>query len=138
MQQQAEKRPWPWLDITCYLMAFVCLGWVAYDLIRPRPFHCHPRSKTQIVKSEVRALGAALSEYAIRNGGRYPLDLDWLCRKGPNGDGYLNCQTVPLDPWGRAYVYELPANRYAPFTLKSFGADGLPGGCGEDRDVLYE
>jgi general secretion pathway protein G len=51
--------------------------------------------------------------------------------KGP----YLR-QLVPLDPWGRAYVYVSPgsANPNA-YDLYSLGKDGKIGGDGEDADL---
>lgn len=36
---------------------------------------------------------------------------------------------IPLDPWGRDYVFE-------GGTVKSFGADGAPGGDGLDADIM--
>jgi len=44
-------------------------------------------------------------------------------------------QVVPLDPWGRAYMYVSPgvANPNA-YDLYSLGKDGKPGGSGEDMD----
>ena len=50
--------------------------------------------------------------------------------KGP----YLR-QLVPLDPWGRAYLYVSPgvANPNS-YDLYSLGKDGRPGGDGEDAD----
>jgi len=51
--------------------------------------------------------------------------------KGP----YLR-QLVPMDPWGRPYVYTAPgianSNSYDLYTL---GKDGKPGGEGEDADI---
>ncbi|HTI63793.1 MAG TPA: type II secretion system major pseudopilin GspG [Gemmatimonadaceae bacterium] len=51
--------------------------------------------------------------------------------KGP----YLR-QLVPLDPWGRPYVYVSPglANP-ASYDLYTLGKDGKPGGDGESADV---
>lgn len=51
--------------------------------------------------------------------------------KGP----YLR-QVVPLDPWGRPYVYIAPgvANPSA-YDLYTLGKDGKPGGEGESADV---
>jgi general secretion pathway protein G len=46
-------------------------------------------------------------------------------------DGYL--PRLPQDPWGNAYDYACSDGRH--FTLRSFGADHLPGGDGEDADV---
>lgn len=49
--------------------------------------------------------------------------------------GYL--ETLPEDPWGRAYLYLQPAEysggAYDLFTL---GADGKRGGEGQDADVF--
>jgi general secretion pathway protein G len=40
---------------------------------------------------------------------------------------------VPVDPWGRRYVYQVDgAGRAAVF---SYGADGVPGGSGEAADL---
>src|SRR5262249_37774895 len=51
--------------------------------------------------------------------------------KGP----YLR-QVLPLDPWGRPYVFIAPGianpNGYDLYTL---GKDGKPGGTGEDADI---
>jgi len=51
--------------------------------------------------------------------------------KGP----YLR-QLVPLDPWGRPYVYVSPglANP-GSYDLYTLGKDGKPGGDGESADV---
>jgi general secretion pathway protein G len=51
--------------------------------------------------------------------------------KGP----YLR-QSVPLDPWGRPYLYTVPgiANPSA-YDLYSLGKDGSKGGAGEDADI---
>ena len=47
-----------------------------------------------------------------------------------NPNGYL--ERVPLDPWGRPYVYLSDGAR---FTLKSYGADGVEGGEGKFADI---
>ena len=39
---------------------------------------------------------------------------------------------MPLDPWGTPYFYQSDGNAYV---LKSFGADGKPGGTGKDEDI---
>jgi general secretion pathway protein G len=41
---------------------------------------------------------------------------------------------VPKDPWGRDYVYKSPGE-YGPYDLLSLGADGVPGGEGENQDI---
>lgn len=40
-----------------------------------------------------------------------------------------------LDPWGRQYLYVSPGPDGHPFEVASYGADGQPGGEGEDADI---
>ena len=46
--------------------------------------------------------------------------------------GYL--QEMPLDPWGREYLYLSPGEN-SEVDLFSYGADGLPGGEGQNKDL---
>jgi|TARA_B100000035_G_scaffold60011_1_gene48257 general secretion pathway protein G len=48
-------------------------------------------------------------------------------------DGYIS--TIPLDPWGREYLYEFPPRKSKKFDLYTLGADGMEGGTGEDTDI---
>ena len=48
-------------------------------------------------------------------------------------DGYIS--SVPLDPWGREYIDENPPIRGKKYDLYTLGADGMPGGAGEDTDI---
>ena len=46
--------------------------------------------------------------------------------------GYI--KKLPLDPWGRAYLYTVPGRKGA-FDISSLGADGQPGGESENADI---
>ena len=46
--------------------------------------------------------------------------------------GYL--AELPMDPWGRAYLYLSPGE-YREADIYSMGADGLPGGEGQNADI---
>ena len=46
--------------------------------------------------------------------------------------GYL--EEVPVDPWGREYLYMSPGENNE-VDLFSYGADGLPGGEGQNQDL---
>lgn len=46
--------------------------------------------------------------------------------------GYI--RRLPQDPWGNAYLYAQPG-RQGPFDVYSLGADGQPGGEGDDADI---
>jgi type II secretion system protein G len=84
------------------------------------------------------AIGKALQEYRRDTGG-YPgaaLGLHALAQRPagePRWQGpYL--RTIPLDPWGRPYLYRVQGEG-AAFDLVSLGRDGRPGGRGEDADI---
>ena len=48
-------------------------------------------------------------------------------------DGYISA--IPLDPWGREYLYEFPPRKSRKFDLYTLGADGMEGGSGDDTDI---
>ena len=52
--------------------------------------------------------------------------------------GYLDA--IPLDPWGRPYIYAGPdfAGARQPPTLMTLGADGQPGGEGDAADISLQ
>ncbi len=70
--------------------------------------------------------------------GRYPtteeglkLLIDEKFLKPNSSDGKL------LDPWGKEYIYLYPGQAHPDaFDVKSYGADGQPGGDGENADVV--
>jgi general secretion pathway protein G len=49
------------------------------------------------------------------------------------GGPYLK-KAVPLDPWGRPYLYKQPGDHGA-VDVWSLGKDGQPGGSGEGADI---
>ena len=48
-------------------------------------------------------------------------------------DGYISA--IPVDPWGREYLYEFPPRKSRKFDLYTLGADGMEGGSGDDTDI---
>jgi general secretion pathway protein G len=71
--------------------------------------------------------------------GRYPTaeeGLEALVKKPANATAWSGPYlkgTVPVDPWSHPYVYKPGAGGTVEIT--SLGADGLPGGEGENADV---
>jgi general secretion pathway protein G len=70
--------------------------------------------------------------------GRYPTTeegLKVLVQEGflkPNAEG-----GTLKDPWGKEYVYLYPGQSHPDaFDVKSYGADGQPGGDGERADIV--
>lgn len=112
-------------------------------LVAPNIFQHVGAAKDATAKSQIEMLGAALDAYRLDNG-RYPSTeqgLNALWEKPtidpPNNwrAPYLR-KPVPLDPWGRPYTYFFPGQTNVNgYDLISFGADGKPGGEGEDADI---
>jgi general secretion pathway protein G len=46
--------------------------------------------------------------------------------------GYI--KKLPNDPWGRPYLYATPG-QHGAFDISTLGADGVPGGTGENADI---
>lgn len=61
---------------------------------------------------------------------RPPASMPATARYQPGG--YL--KKLPNDPWGRPYQYSVPG-RSGAFDVYSFGADGVPGGDGDNADI---
>ena len=112
-------------------------------LVAPNIFQHVGAAKDATAKSQIEMLGAALDAYRLDNG-RYPSTeqgLGALWEK-PTLDPPVNWKApylrkpVPLDPWGRPYVYLFPGEANAQgYDLVSYGADGKAGGEGEDADI---
>lgn len=52
--------------------------------------------------------------------------------KGP----YVESMDALKDPWGNFYVLVIPGQHNVDFDVVSYGADGAPGGEGENADIV--
>lgn len=97
------------------------------------------KSKSALI--EIRSIAQSI-EYFNLDVGRYPNEQEGIkaLYERPAGlavwnGPYLDVAADGLaDPWGRAYHYKLPG-AHKRFDIYSHGADGKPGGEGEDRDL---
>ena len=121
------------------LVVVVIIGLLA-GFVAPRYFSQVGKSEVNVAKAQLDALEKALDQYRL-DVGRYPateLGLKALVERPAseakwNGP-YLK-KDVPLDPWGKPYLYTSPGKK-SDFDLASYGRDGQPGGSGEDADIL--
>jgi general secretion pathway protein G len=124
------------------LVVLVVLAILA-SLVAPNIFRHVETAKDATARTQIEMLGAALDAYRLDNG-RYPtteqgLGALWTTPAAPRPSSwrgpYLR-KPVPLDPWGKPYVYRFPATNGKPgFELLSYGADGQPGGTGDNADI---
>jgi general secretion pathway protein G len=113
-------------------------------VVAPAVFRNVGDAKTSAARSQIEIFAIALNSYRLDNdeyptaerglealrtlpvGGEVPRN--W---KGP----YLS-RVVPLDPWGRPYIYMAPGSENpTSFDLYTLGRDGKPGGEGENADI---
>lgn len=121
------------------LVVVVIIGLLA-SFVAPRYFSQVGKSEVQVARAQLDALEKALDQYRL-DMRRYPSTeqgLSALLEKPPadsrwNGP-YLK-KALPVDPWGRPYVYRAPGSK-GDFDLVSYGRDGRAGGDGEDADLI--
>jgi general secretion pathway protein G len=140
-----RRRPCrrPGFTLIEVLVVIVVLAVLA-SLVAPNVFRHVGAANEGAAKSQVEMLGAALDAYRLDNG-RYPTTEQGLAAlwaapaldpRPANWRGPYLRKAVPNDPWGRPYVYRSPATESrGGYDLLSLGADGRPGGTGEDADV---
>jgi general secretion pathway protein G len=120
------------------LVVVVIIGLLA-GFVAPRYFGQVGKSEVNVARAQIDALEKALDQYRL-DVGRYPDSEQGLKalierpQNEPKWNGPYLRKDVPLDPWGKAYVYKIPGEKY-DFELLSFGKDGQPGGAGEAADI---
>ena len=50
-------------------------------------------------------------------------------------EGYLDTTDLPVDGWGREFLFQLYPESGKPFVIISYGRDGVEGGEGYDADL---
>jgi len=114
-------------------------------LVTPMVFRNVGDAKRSAAKAQLEIFELALDAYRLDNDyyPTTPQGLDALIQRPVGANAPLNWRGpylkrgVPVDPWGRAYVYKSPgkAGSSDTYDLSSLGRDGLVGGSGEDADV---
>ena len=122
------------------LMVVVVIIGVLAALIAPRVIERAEEAKVTAAKADIASLMNALKLYKLDNG-RYPTadqGLDALVNRpttGPvSGNWKPELDKLKNDPWGHPYQYVIPGT-HGDIDVFSFGADGQPGGEGNDADI---
>ena len=122
------------------LLVVVAIIGLLVGYVAPRYFGQIGKSEVATAKAQIDALDKALDQYRLDTG-HYPATDAGLASlvarpaNEPRWNGPYLRKAVPLDPWGKAYVYRSPGAQGADFDLLSYGKDGQPGGTGEDADL---
>src|SRR5207253_4707992 len=119
------------------LLVVITVIAILAGLVAPMVFSHVGDAKTSAARAQIELLGLALEAYRLDND-YYPSTAQGLdaLRTKPVGDpearnwrGLYLKKTVPLDPWGRPYVYKSPGDvNPQGYDLLTYGRDGQPGG----------
>jgi general secretion pathway protein G len=121
------------------MVVVIIIGLLA-ALVGPRLFGKVSSAKQKAAKAQIELFGTALDIFRI-DVGRYPTKEEGLkaLREQPSGveewQGPYLPKEIPLDPWGRPYIYKSPGE-HGDYDLISYGRDGVQGGEGEDEDIV--
>jgi general secretion pathway protein G len=99
------------------------------------------KARVVAVKAEIESLENALTLYKLDTGTFPPTTVGLIAlRQKPdnvtNWAGPYLAKDVPMDAWGRPFLYKYPGEHGEAPDLISLGADGQPGGEGYDADIV--
>jgi general secretion pathway protein G len=138
-RRQRRRRPQAGFTLIEIMVVMVIIG-LLMALVGPNLIGRSEKAKVQAAAMQIERLGTVLDTYRLDTG-RYPTSQEGLGAlvQKPSGvdrwDGPYLTKGVPKDPWDRPYVYRSPGDQGRPYDLYSLGADGAPGGQGNNRDV---
>ena len=124
------------------IMVVVVIMGILAALVVPKLMGRADDARITAAKQDIATLMQALKLYKLDNQ-RYPTTeqgLQALIAKptsGPAANGWKNggyVEKLPKDPWGAQYQYLSPGVK-GEVDIFSFGADGQPGGSGNDTDI---
>jgi general secretion pathway protein G len=136
MDERRKERGFTLMEI---LVVIIIIGLLA-ALVGPRLFGKVGTAKLKTAKAQIELFGTALDALRL-DVGRYPTSEEGLkaLREKPSGmenwKGPYLPKEIPLDPWGKPYIYKSPGE-HGEYDLISYGLDGAPGGEGENEDVV--
>ena len=124
------------------IMVVVVIIGILGALVVPKLMGRTGESRVAAAKVDISTLMGALKLYKLDNQ-RYPTTEQGLAAlvnkpsAGPatpnwKAGGYID--KLPKDPWGNPYQYMSPGI-HGEVDMFSLGADGQPGGVGEDADI---
>ena len=123
------------------LVVLVIMG-LLISVVAPTVLNSADDARIQKVQADFKAIETALKIYRLDNY-VYPTTEQGLMAlvepstltpepRNFKAGGYL--QEVPVDPWGRNYLYLFPGEN-GEVDIFSYGADGLPGGEAQSTDL---
>ncbi len=135
MKKNHKRTPFTLIEVVVVVVILVTLASVATPLY----MNYVKKANVGAAKTQIKLLEDAITGFKL-DIGSYPdsgVGLRALVEnidQNEKWDGPYIKPGVPKDPWGNDYVYVFPGE-HGEFDLVSYGADGQPGGTGENADI---
>jgi len=110
-------------------------------LVAPRMLGQADKAKRTAAHAQVNSFMTALGAYKLDTGTYPPTDVGLQALRVhpenvPQWAGPYLPQDIPMDPWAHPYLYKYPGDHGDEPDVISLGADGQPGGEGNDGDIV--
>ena len=139
LQKNREKRAAQSGFTLMELLVVLAILGLLMSLVGPQVLNQLGGAKSKTAGIQIKDLEQALEMYKL-DVGRFPSTAQGLTAlvtkpgDAPGWNGPYLKSDVPLDPWNREYHYKYPGEK-SELDIYSYGANGAPGGDGEDADV---
>lgn len=143
LRRQKKKRRGAFTLIEVIVVVII-IGVLA-AAIAPRLIGRIGQAKAAVAKHDATELANQLRLFMADTGASINTipDLSVLWQRPPNiaedawHGPYINSENDLLDPWGNPYMLIVPGQVHFDFDVVSYGADGQPGGTGENADIVH-
>lgn len=137
-RRQRRKSAFTLIELVVVMLILAILA----AMIVPRIIGRAEDAKVARAVSDLSTVRSMLDNFRI-DVGRYPTSEEGLesLRSAPadagGWRGPYSQKPIGVDPWGNPYIYEWPGNDGDDsYILLSYGADGSPGGEGNNEDII--
>lgn len=110
-------------------------------LVAPKMLKRADAARMTAAKAQINAFNTALGAFKLDTS-MFPTNEQGLAAlrvrpaNMPLWNGPYLPQDIPMDPWGRPYVYRYPGEHGDEPEIISYGADGQPGGEDINADIV--
>ncbi len=138
--RQKRKQSQRGVTLIEMLVVVVIMG-LFVGLVGVNLFKRADEAKRTAARAQIDSFMTALGAYKLDTGSFPSTDQSLqVLRVKPEGSdqwaGPYLPKEVPMDPWGHQYMYKYPGDHGDEPDLISYGADGQPGGEGNNADIV--